>query len=90
MAKAEPKTTVLSTKGQMILPKAIRDHRKWGPGTRLTVEETADGVLLKATPLFPPTRVEDVFGCLRYEGPAKTLEEMDAAITAEARARARD
>jgi AbrB family looped-hinge helix DNA binding protein len=83
-------TTVVSTKGQVILPKAIRDQRRWSAGTRLTVEETAEGVLLKPAPRFPPTRIEDVFGSLRYDGPAKTLEEMDAAITAEARARARD
>lgn len=83
-------TTIVSTKGQVILPKAIRDHRRWKPGTRLTVEETADGVLLKPAPLFSPTRIEDVFGCLKYDGPARTIEEMDAAITEEARARARD
>jgi AbrB family looped-hinge helix DNA binding protein len=81
---------VVSTKGQVILPKAIRDQRHWSAGTRLTVEDTADGVLLKPAPLFAPTRVEDVFGALRYDGPPKTLEEMDEAIKAEARARARD
>ncbi|GEM_PF-670113 len=31
-------------------------------------------------PLFPPTRLEDVAGCLRYTGQAKTIEEMDAAV----------
>ncbi|WP_398473141.1 AbrB/MazE/SpoVT family DNA-binding domain-containing protein, partial [Tardiphaga sp.] len=31
-------TTLVSTKGQVILPKAIRDQRNWSPGTRLTVE----------------------------------------------------
>ncbi|MCX7048049.1 MAG: hypothetical protein NTX50_21500 [Candidatus Sumerlaeota bacterium] len=29
---------------------------------------------------FAPTRFEDVAGCLHYKGPAKTLEEMEAAI----------
>lgn len=87
---SEHATTVVSTKGQVILPKAIREHRRWAPGTRLTVEETADGVILKPAPLFPPTRIEDVAGCLKYDGPAKTIEEMDAAIMDEARRRARD
>ena len=80
-------TTVVSTKGQVILPKGVRERQTWGPGTRLTVEETPDGVLLKAAPLFPPTRMEDVCGMLKYEGPPKTLEEMDAAIAAEVRER---
>lgn len=73
-------TTVMSTKGQVILPKTVRDSRRWSPGTRLTVEETPDGVLLKAAPLFEPTTPDQVFGCLKYDGPPKSLEEMDAAI----------
>ncbi|HEY4113523.1 MAG TPA: AbrB/MazE/SpoVT family DNA-binding domain-containing protein [Rhizomicrobium sp.] len=84
MAKA---TTVVSTKGQVILPKAIRDQRHWKPGTKLTVEDTVDGVLLKPESLFPPTRPEDVFGCLKYKGQPKTIEEMNAAIAAEVRRR---
>lgn len=82
-------TTIVSTKGQVILPKAIRDHRQWAPGTRLSVEETADGVLLKATPLFEPRAVGDVFGSLRPKGPALSLDDMDAAVAAEAKRRAR-
>ncbi len=83
-------TTTVSTKGQVILPKAIRDLRRWAPGTRLVVENTAEGVLLTAAPVFPPTRPEDVSGMLNYGGPPLTLDEMDAAVAAEARRRARD
>lgn len=73
-------TTVMSTKGQVILPKAVRENRRWSPGTRLTVEETPDGVLLRAAPLFEPTTLDQVFGCLKYDGPPKSLEDMDVAI----------
>src|SRR6266446_9021561 len=69
------------------MPKAIRQRRHWEPGTRLVVEDTPDGVLLKAAPVFAPTRPEDVAGMLAYRGPPKTLEEMDAAITAEVKRR---
>jgi AbrB family looped-hinge helix DNA binding protein len=66
MAASDLVTTV-STKGQAILPKAIRDRLQWVAGTRLVVEQTADGVLLKAmTAAFAPTRPEDVFGCLPH------------------------
>ena len=82
--------TTISTKGQVILPKAIRDRRLWKPGTKLTVEETPDGVLLRASPIFPPSRIEDVSGSLRYDGPTVSLEEMDAAVMEEAKRRARD
>jgi AbrB family looped-hinge helix DNA binding protein len=87
MPSAEKLTTVVSTKGQVILPKAVRGRRNWGPGTRLIVEETADGVLLRPAPLFKETTIDEVFGCLRYDGPALSIEEMDAAVLAEARRR---
>jgi AbrB family looped-hinge helix DNA binding protein len=80
-------TTTISTKGQVILPKTIREQRHWEAGTRLIVEDTADGVLLKTAPVFAPTRTEDVFGSLPYAGAPKTLEEMDAGVAAEAKRR---
>jgi len=84
-------TVTLSTKGQLILPKSIRQQRRWEAGTRLIVEETAEGVLLKPAPIFDPASPDDVFGTLKVSGPPKTLEEMDAGILAEARRRhARD
>ena len=82
--------TVVSTKGQVILPKAIRDRRRWTAGTKLTIEETPDGVLLRASPVFPPTTLDEVFGSMRYDGPTLSLEDMDAAVAREARRRARD
>jgi AbrB family looped-hinge helix DNA binding protein len=83
-------TTTVSTKGQVILPKAIRDRRNWPAGTQLTVEETDEGVILRPAPLFPATSVEAVFASLAHDGPALSIEAMDAAIAAEALRRARD
>lgn len=83
-------TTVISTKGQVILPKSIRDLRHWAAGTQLIVEDTPDGVLLKAVPIFPATDLNAVFGSLQHNGPALSVEGMDAAIASEARRRARD
>lgn len=87
MATAEKLTTTLSTKGQVILPKEIRRQRHWETGTKLIVENTPDGVLLKAAPLFAPTSSKDVFGSLRYAGRPKTLKEMEAGIAAEVKRR---
>ena len=87
MRAGETLTTTVSTKGQIILPKAIRQRRNWAVGTRLVVQDTPDGVLLKAAPVFASTRPEDVAGMLAYRGRPKTLEEMDAAITVEVRRR---
>src|SRR5581483_120933 len=57
-------TTTVSSKGQVILLKAIREQRQWPAGTELMVENTPDGVLLKARPVFTPARPKDVFGSL--------------------------
>ena len=80
-------TTRLSSKGQVILPKSIRAAHRWEPGVEFAVVDTADGVLLRPLKRFPVTRLDEVIGCARYTGPAKTLEEMDDAIAAGARAR---
>lgn len=87
MAKPEPLTTILSTKGQVILPQGIRRGRNWPPGTRLVVEDTPDGVLLRPVSVFAPTKPSEVFGSLAYAGPPRTVEEMDAGIAAEAQRR---
>jgi AbrB family looped-hinge helix DNA binding protein len=76
-------TTRLSSKGQIVLPLSIRKSRKWDPGTRLTVEETEDGVLLRPAKPFPPTNFEEFTAFLeknKYKGKPKTLAEMDEAI----------
>lgn len=80
-------TTRLSSKGQIILPKAVRDSHHWEAGTDFVVEDTGDGVLLRPVKRGRITRLEDVAGCLKGEGPVLTLDEMDAAIDAEVRAR---
>jgi AbrB family looped-hinge helix DNA binding protein len=80
VAASDKLTTRVSTKGQVILPKAVRARRQWLPGQTLVVEETAEGVLLRAEHPFPRTRHEDVAGMLKHAGAAKSVEAMDEAI----------
>ena len=76
--------TRVSTKGQVILPNAIRRRRRWEAGTELLVEDTEAGVLLRAAPYFPPTTIDEVSRLsANYTGPVVTLEEMDEAVWAE-------
>jgi AbrB family looped-hinge helix DNA binding protein len=84
MSASERLTTVVSTKGQVILPKVVRQHLDWQPGARLVVEETSDGVFLRRAPLFERTEISDVFAMLKTDGRARTVEDMDAALVAEA------
>jgi len=77
--------TRLSTKGQIVLPKEIRSAHAWGPGTEFTVEETAGGILLRPARRFPPTKIEDVAGCLHPKRKPKTIDTRLAVARAIAR-----
>jgi AbrB family looped-hinge helix DNA binding protein len=79
--------TRLSTKGQIVLPKSIRDSRAWRPGTEFVVEETGEGILLRPAARFPATELKEVAGCLRSRGRSKTLTQMRAAVDLEMRRR---
>ena len=87
MSAPERLTTTISSKGQVVLPKEIRRALRWEAGVRLAVENTPEGVLLKALPAFAETRPEDVFGRLACEGAPKSLADMEAGVLAEARRR---
>lgn len=87
MPAGDKNTTTLSTKGQLILPLAIRRKRRWEAGTKLIVEETPEGVLLRSAPLFSPSRMEEVYGIANYTGPRVPVEAMDAAILEEVKRR---
>lgn len=80
-------TTRLSSKGQIILPKTVRDVHHWTPGTDFSVEDTGDAVLLRPIRTSRPTRLDDLVGSLRVKGSARSIEEMDSAIDAELRDR---
>jgi AbrB family looped-hinge helix DNA binding protein len=73
-------TTRLSSKGQIVLPKAVRTSRCWGPGTEFIVEETGDGILLRPTAGFSDADLDQVAGCLRSKRKSKTPAQMRAAI----------
>lgn len=81
-------TTRLSTKGQLILPKQIRDALNWTPGMEIEVEQSGGQVTLKPAKPRKQSSIDDVFGCLKYDGPPVSIDEMDAAIEEEVRARA--
>lgn len=77
--------TRLSSKGQVIIPASVRKKHDWKAGTEFEIEETADGIILRPARLFPATTLDDVAGCLFFDGPAKTLDEMEEAIVLEAK-----
>jgi len=78
-------TTRLSNKGQVVIPKQVRSAHGWEPGLEFIVEDTGDGIKLKPKKPFLETKAEELLGCVGYQGPKKSLKEMEAAIAKGAR-----
>ena len=75
-----PAVTKMSSKGQVVIPREIRDAARWRQGDTLIVEARDDEVVLRRqSALGPPLTVEEVSGMGRafYKGPPLTVEEMD-------------
>ena len=72
------KTTKLSSQGQVTVPQSLREH--WEEGQELIIINIGDGILLKPKKIFSETRLDEVAGCLNYQGKVKTIEQMDQAI----------
>ncbi len=75
-------TTKLSSKGQIVLPKSVRDAQGWPPGTEFEVESRPDGVWLRTRSPFPRTDLNGVFGSVPYSGSARSIQEMDEGVRA--------
>jgi AbrB family looped-hinge helix DNA binding protein len=73
-------TTRLSNKGQIVIPKQVRVTHGWEPGLEFIVEDTGDGIKLKPVTPYLETKAEELLGCVGYEGPKRSLKEMEAAI----------
>jgi AbrB family looped-hinge helix DNA binding protein len=72
--------TRLSNKGQIVIPKAVRVSHGWKPGLEFVIENVDDGIKLKPVKPYGVTRIEEVMGCVGYEGPRKSLKDMEEAI----------
>lgn len=77
-------STTLSSKGQVVIPKELRDARQWQAGMSLIVEEVPQGLLIRAdqSHFFPPTTVDQVRGIAKYTGPYLSDEEIEKRLNA--------
>ena len=69
----------VTSKGQITIPKGVRDDLGLRPGTRVAFVKTGGGTYELRLEHRP---VRDLTGSLRFTGAARTIEEMDAAIAA--------
>lgn len=72
--------TKLSAKGQVVIPKDVRDRLGWTEGTVFDVIQTADGVFLRRpswrkriSAAEALARIREVY---RYEGPPIPIEKL--------------
>lgn len=70
----------LSSKGQVIIPKPIRDAYHWDTGQELTLIDTGSGILLQPKAPFVESMLDEVAGCLLYTGKPKSIVEMNNAV----------
>jgi AbrB family looped-hinge helix DNA binding protein len=79
--------TRMSDKGQVILPKTLRERRGWTPGTEFFIEERPEGVFLRPAVAAGPATMDESFGSLRPAKEVVTIEDMQEAMLQEARRR---
>ena len=74
-------TLLVSSKGQIVLPAALRRRLGMGAGARLEVVEEADGLRLRVVRSVPRTDVASLAGLLKAptRSVARRLEDFDAA-----------
>lgn len=79
----------LSSKGQIVIPKSIRDDLHLPPGTEFVISASATGLSLTPKTIFPATKLSEVRGVLSRKG-QQALGEDDIKARLRARAKAND
>jgi len=58
----------LSSKGQVVIPKRMRDRYRWRAGTELAVRDTGSGIALEQAKSGKRIKLADLAGCLKHRG----------------------
>ena len=80
MPIAKPESVRLSSKGQLVIPRKIRELLHWDTGTELTVTPSGKGVTIQPARQNTGKRLERLRGCLSYRGPRISDEQLQAAV----------
>ena len=76
--------TTMSAKGQVVIPKDVRDALGLKPGQALDVVQTAGGVMLRPVALKSGRSFEEITAEIRarikYDGPPVSIEDMHQSL----------
>lgn len=61
-------TVTLSSKGQLVIPKAVRDHAQVAPGSLFSVRYVDGEIRLRPVARSPAVTLDEVAGCLARHG----------------------
>jgi len=77
----------ISSKGQLVLPKAVRDELGLVAGSEVDIESVGGSIVLRpiARRYRKQYTIDEVAGFLKYDGPPVSLEDMERGIEEEAR-----
>jgi AbrB family looped-hinge helix DNA binding protein len=73
--------TRLTSKGQVVIPRPVREQLRWTSGTQLAVEIMAGGAV-RLTPLEAEDSIDILYGCLK-DLPRDPLADLEAEHQAE-------
>ncbi|EDZ93611.1 MAG: AbrB/MazE/SpoVT family DNA-binding domain-containing protein [Limnospira sp. PMC 1291.21] len=62
----------VSETGQIIIPPEMRKIYRLDVGTEIILTDTGKGILIQPKPPFPPTTLNEVARCWKYNGSPKT------------------
>lgn len=76
----------MSVKGQVVIPKDVRDQMGWREGTKLEAVNTPQGVLLRDIPIQRKALSVDealarIHARIKYDGSPISIEEMNESIS---------
>lgn len=81
----KPRQIRMSSKGQVVVPRELREKRGWRAGTALEIVDTPRGLVIRGAGAPEALPVDALFGCIPYRGPKHSVAEMDRSVLAEAR-----
>ncbi len=73
--------TRVTSKGQVVIPKLVREQLRWASGTQLAVEVMGDGAV-RLIPFEAEDPIDTLYGCLK-DLPQDPLADLEAEHQAE-------